>query len=112
MDVRMSDGTKYSIDGVRLPTNGWVDLPNSLFQVRADWPDTAGTFRVRVHPEIQEAITRLHQAQDRVLYASDPDLLKSLAQARRGEGVEVDPESLRAALADVEKRRFNPNACA
>lgn len=40
----------YSTEGVTLPTGGWVDLPNSPFQICAWIWEPAGTFKVRIRP--------------------------------------------------------------
>lgn len=40
--------------GVQLPTHGqWVDVPGSPFQVMCWDTDLAGTFRVRINPDIR-----------------------------------------------------------
>jgi hypothetical protein len=38
------------LDGVRLPTEGWVDVPGSPFQVMARSHDELGVMYVRIRP--------------------------------------------------------------
>jgi hypothetical protein len=40
------------LDGVRLPSEGWVDVPGSPFQVMARPQDTLGVMYVRLHPDL------------------------------------------------------------
>lgn len=118
MDVRMSkfwesymivfppgeDGDKLQefLKGLGFVDSDWCEM----------WRDDGGhMYYGPVEPGTDLAEAIANNIQDRALLMR-PDMQESLAQMRRGEGIEVDPESLRAALEDVEKRRFNPNACA
>lgn len=47
----MTDELQISLDGVKLPSDDWVNIPGTRLQVRTRMTDTFGTIYVRKDPD-------------------------------------------------------------